>query len=72
MNRWSAERLGEELADRQLAGFGGVFAITEILDRPHPQDRSVARRLHERLLTDHSTTARVGGLARGVWTRWSG
>ncbi|MEU9917601.1 hypothetical protein [Streptomyces sp. NPDC051001] len=30
----------------------GVFAITDILVRPHPQDRNVARRLQERLLSD--------------------
>jgi hypothetical protein len=30
----------------------GVFAITDILVRSHPQDRNVARRLQERLLSD--------------------
>ncbi|MFF4352838.1 hypothetical protein [Streptomyces sp. NPDC001530] len=37
----------------QLTMSGGVFAITEILVRSHPQDRPLARRLQERLLTDH-------------------
>lgn len=37
----------------QLTESGGVFAITDILVRPHPQDEHVARRLQERLLTDH-------------------
>ncbi|MGP4047547.1 hypothetical protein [Streptomyces sp. 2A115] len=36
----------------QLTESGGVFAITDILVRPHPQDQDVARRLQERLLTD--------------------
>jgi hypothetical protein len=36
----------------QLTGSGGVFAITTTLVRPHPQDREVARRLQERLLSD--------------------
>ncbi|MCT9079175.1 hypothetical protein [Streptomyces fulvoviolaceus] len=36
----------------QLAESGSVFAITDLLVRPHPQDRDVARRLQERLLTD--------------------
>lgn len=38
----------------QLTRAGGVFAITDILVRPHPQDQeqAVARRLQERLLTD--------------------
>ncbi|MFF4268636.1 hypothetical protein [Streptomyces sp. NPDC001536] len=31
---------------------GGVLAITDILVRPHPRDRHVARRLQERLLSD--------------------
>ncbi|MFI0960173.1 hypothetical protein ACH4S8_01960 [Streptomyces sp. NPDC021080] len=37
----------------QLAASGGVFAITDILVPPHPQDAYVARRLQERLLADH-------------------
>ncbi|MFI6494465.1 hypothetical protein [Streptomyces sp. NPDC050564] len=37
----------------QLTESGGVFAITDILVRPHPQDAHVARRLQERLLIDH-------------------
>ena len=37
----------------QLTESGGVFAITDILVRPHPQDQDVARRLQQRLLTDH-------------------
>ncbi|WP_406445690.1 hypothetical protein OHB14_41945 [Streptomyces sp. NBC_01613] len=37
----------------QLTESGGVFAITDLLVRPHPQDQDVARRLQERLLTDH-------------------
>ncbi|MFD3836390.1 hypothetical protein ACFWWC_09015 [Streptomyces sp. NPDC058642] len=35
----------------RLTESGGVFAITDILVRPHPQDEDVARRLQERLLT---------------------
>jgi hypothetical protein len=37
----------------RLAAAGGVFAITDILVPPHPQDAHVARRLQERLLADH-------------------
>jgi len=37
----------------QLTESGRVFAITDILVRPNPQDQDVARRLQERLLTDH-------------------
>ncbi|MFD4567563.1 hypothetical protein ACFWOX_24790 [Streptomyces sp. NPDC058467] len=37
----------------QLTEPGGVFAITDILVRPHPGDQEPARRLQERLLTDH-------------------
>jgi hypothetical protein len=37
----------------QLAADGGVFAITDILVPPHPQDAHVARRLQRRLLADH-------------------
>ncbi len=42
----------------QLTESGGVFAITDLLVRPHPQDqdRDVACRLQERLLTDHQAT----------------
>lgn len=42
----------------QLTESGGVFAITDILVRPHPQDQDheVAGRLQERLLTDHQAT----------------
>lgn len=35
----------------RLTESGGVFAITDILVRPHPQDQDVARRLQQRLLT---------------------
>ncbi len=37
----------------QLAESGSVFAIVDTLVRPHPRDQDVARRLQERLLTDH-------------------
>jgi len=40
----------------QLTKSGSVFAITDILVRLHPQDEHVARRLQERLLTDHQAT----------------
>jgi hypothetical protein len=40
----------------QLAAPSGVFAITDILVRPHPQDAHVARRLQERLLADHQAS----------------
>jgi hypothetical protein len=42
----------------QLTESGGVFAITDILVRPHPQgqEQDVARRLRERLLTDHQAS----------------
>lgn len=36
----------------RLTESGGVFAITDILVRPHPRDKHVARRLQERLLSD--------------------
>ncbi len=36
----------------QFTASGSVFAITDLLVRPHPQDQDVARRLQERLLTD--------------------
>ncbi|MGX5186191.1 hypothetical protein ACWKT5_26250 [Streptomyces avermitilis] len=37
----------------QLTESGSAFAITCILVRPHPHDEGVARRLQERLLSDH-------------------
>ncbi|MER5214274.1 hypothetical protein ABT063_27805 [Streptomyces sp. NPDC002838] len=40
----------------QLTESGGVFEITDILVRPHPQDQDVARRLQKRLLTDHQAS----------------
>lgn len=40
----------------QLTASGGVFAITGILVQPHPQDQDVARRLQERLLSDHQAS----------------
>ncbi|GGL17704.1 hypothetical protein [Streptomyces flaveus] len=40
----------------QLTESGSVFAITDILVRPHPQDQDVARRLQERPLTDQQAT----------------
>ncbi|MFD9041627.1 hypothetical protein [Streptomyces bottropensis] len=36
----------------RLTESGGVFAITDILVRPHPRDEHVARRLQGRLLSD--------------------
>lgn len=33
-----------------------VFAISDTLVRPHPQDQKLAHRLQERLLTDHQAT----------------
>lgn len=36
----------------RLTASHGVFAITDILIRPHPRDKHVARRLQERLLSD--------------------
>ncbi|MFF1296973.1 MULTISPECIES: hypothetical protein [unclassified Streptomyces] len=36
----------------RLTASHGVFAITDILVRPHPRDKHVARRLQERLLSD--------------------
>ncbi len=35
---------------------GRAFAFGDILIRPHPQDREVARRVQERLLTDHQAS----------------
>ncbi|MGW0903050.1 hypothetical protein [Streptomyces sp. NPDC002853] len=40
----------------QLTQSDTVFAITNILIRPHPQDKALARRLQERLLTDHQAS----------------
>ncbi|MFF8534350.1 hypothetical protein ACF07B_20805 [Streptomyces sp. NPDC015532] len=40
----------------QLAAAQGVFAITDILIPPHPQNAHVARRLQERLLADHQAS----------------
>jgi hypothetical protein len=40
----------------QLTASGGVFAITGILVRPHPQDQDVARRLQEWLLSGHQAS----------------
>ncbi|WP_369239859.1 hypothetical protein AB5J56_38135 [Streptomyces sp. R21] len=40
----------------QLTASGGVFAITSILVQPHAQDQDVARRLQERLLSDHQAS----------------
>lgn len=35
---------------------GRAFAFSDILIRPHPQDRRLARRVQERLLTDHQAS----------------
>ncbi|MGW0633733.1 GNAT family N-acetyltransferase [Streptomyces sp. NPDC002758] len=43
----------------QLTESGSVFAITDMLVRPHPQDQGVGRRLQERLLSDHQATLGV-------------
>ncbi|MFE7835974.1 hypothetical protein ACFU53_07925 [Streptomyces sp. NPDC057474] len=43
----------------QLTVSGGVFASAGIMIRPHPQDRGLARRLQERLLTDHQASLGV-------------
>ncbi|WP_369171245.1 hypothetical protein AB5J49_26600 [Streptomyces sp. R28] len=40
----------------QITESGGVFAITDILVRPPPQDQDVARRLQKRLLSDHQAS----------------
>jgi GNAT superfamily N-acetyltransferase len=37
----------------QLTASGHVFAITEIMVHPHTDDQGLARRLQERLLSDH-------------------
>jgi len=43
----------------QLTVSGSVFAFADILIRPHPQDWEVARRVQERLLTDHQASLGV-------------
>ncbi len=40
----------------QLTASGGVFAITSILVQVHEQGQDVARRLQERLLSDHQAS----------------
>ncbi|WP_406223321.1 hypothetical protein [Streptomyces canus] len=40
----------------QLTVSGRAFAFGDILIRPHPQDRRLARRVQERLLTDHQAS----------------
>ncbi|MGW0734800.1 hypothetical protein [Streptomyces sp. NPDC002851] len=40
----------------QLTVSSKVFALGDILIRPHPQDRGLARRVQERLLTDHQAS----------------
>ncbi|KMS70320.1 hypothetical protein ACM01_31975 [Streptomyces viridochromogenes] len=40
----------------QLTASGNVFAFTAILIRPGPQDRELARRVQERLLTHHQSS----------------
>jgi hypothetical protein len=40
----------------QLTESGGVFAITSILVQPHEQGQDMARRLQERLLSDHQAS----------------
>ncbi|MFF4257010.1 hypothetical protein ACFY1L_38095 [Streptomyces sp. NPDC001663] len=40
----------------QLTVSDRVFAFGDILIRPHPQDRGLARRVQERLLTDHQAS----------------
>ncbi|MFF7050518.1 hypothetical protein ACFY94_19345 [Streptomyces griseorubiginosus] len=40
----------------QLTVSGRAFAFGDILIRPHPQDRELARRVQERLLTDHQAS----------------
>jgi hypothetical protein len=40
----------------QLTVPGRAFAFGDILVRPHPQERDLARRLQERLLTDHQAS----------------
>ncbi|MDH6214624.1 hypothetical protein M2283_001907 [Streptomyces pseudovenezuelae] len=43
----------------QLAEFGSVFAITDILVRSHPRDHEIVARLQARLLTDHQASLGV-------------
>lgn len=40
----------------QLTVSGRVFAFSDILVRPHPQDRDLSRRVQERLLADHQAS----------------
>lgn len=40
----------------QLTVSGRAFAFGDILIRPHPQDRELARRVQKRLLTDHQAS----------------
>ncbi|MBZ9639213.1 hypothetical protein [Streptomyces sp. PSKA30] len=40
----------------QLTVSGNVFAFADILIRPYPQDRELAHRVQERLLTDHQAS----------------
>lgn len=40
----------------QLSVSGGVFAFAGIMTRPQPQDRGIARRVQERLLTDRQAS----------------
>jgi GNAT superfamily N-acetyltransferase len=47
------------LSTRQLTGSDRAFAITRILVHPHPRGVDVARRLQERLLTDHQASLGV-------------
>ncbi|MDK1348973.1 hypothetical protein QNO09_38140 [Streptomyces sp. 378] len=43
----------------QLTLSGRVFAFGDVLVRPHPQDRDLARRVQERLLTEHQASLGV-------------
>lgn len=43
-------------AIEQLTVSGRVFSFSGILIRPHPQDRGLARRVQEGLLTDHQAS----------------
>ncbi|GGX69274.1 hypothetical protein [Streptomyces fructofermentans] len=49
---WIGFDSGRPRGVEQLAAAGGIFAITDILILPHPQDARVALRLQERLLVD--------------------
>ncbi|MGW0762400.1 hypothetical protein ACWD1Y_39010 [Streptomyces sp. NPDC002814] len=40
----------------QLTLSGSVFAFGDTMIRPHPQERGLARRVLERLLTDHQSS----------------